>query len=122
MIKLIIKQFVILTLLLSILLYFYNYYYPVTAFDPLISVVFLSVITALLVFGLCQLNLIFPTFTAFGFLAVIMIKLLAISIYLLPHIKGEEIYPKSDLLYFSIPYFAYLLFEALIVIKLLNKK
>mgnify|MGYP007011820593 CR=1 FL=1 len=122
MIKLFIKQFVTLTFLLSVVLYFYNYQFPVTAFDPLISFLFLFVATALLVYGFFKLNEIFPTYTAFGFLAVIMIKLLAISIYLLPHIKGEEIYPKSDLFFFSIPYFSYLIFEALIVIKLLNKK
>lgn len=117
-----IKQFVLLTLLLSILLYLYNNLYPVTAFSPITSFLLLAGITALLIYGLYELHQAFPTYTAFGFLAVIMIKLIGISIYLLPHIKGEEIYPKSDLLYFSIPYFGYLIFESLIVIKLLNKK
>lgn len=120
--KLIIKPFVLLTILLSIILYFYNYFLPVTSFIPWLGFLFIAIITLLLILGLSQLHQLFPDFTGFGFLALMMLKLVVITMYLLPHIKGDQIYPKTDIFFFSILYFSYLIFEVLIVIKLLNKK
>ncbi len=121
-IKTILKNYLATTLILIVALYAYHKLAPLTAIHPLYSFVFVALLSLLIMALLIQVYKQFPEFIGISFLVFITLKMIAVVIYILPHIKGEEIYPKSDLVYFLITIFVYLGLKAFLVTKLLNKK
>lgn len=120
------KKIAIPFLVLSILLYVVMYFFYANTFIESFSLNtvfwFHFLISLAIILLVYFIYLKFPEHVAYGFLGATLLKIMVIAIFLLPHVKGEIIYPKTDLYFFSVPYFLYLFYEVFFVMKLLSKK
>jgi len=64
----------------------------------------------------------FPDKSGFAFLGGSFMKMMMSLLFLIPLIKNKELFNIINILIFFIPYFSYLTFETIIVLKLINKK
>ncbi|SFZ90073.1 hypothetical protein SAMN05428642_101726 [Flaviramulus basaltis] len=60
--------------------------------------------------------------TGFAFIACSLLKMMASIVFLLPLILNKEQSALNDVIAFFIPYFLYLLFELIFIVKMLNNK
>lgn len=82
--------------------------------------IFHSITTALICFILVYINKTVANKTGFAFMALSILKMLAVILFLIPLIRWDSAQKLPDIIAFFIPYFAFLFFELTFIIKLLN--
>ena len=97
--------------------------YSVIDYYTLTSIYLFHVLAALTVIGSAQIiNTNFKDYTGFAFLGISLLKMLAAILFLLPGFLSEDKPNFVNILNFFTPYFLFLIFEAMQVIKLINEK
>lgn len=81
---------------------------------------FLAITTALICFILIYINKKVSDKTGFAFMALSILKMLAVILFLIPLIRLDKAQKLPDIIAFFVPYFAFLFFEMSFIIKLLN--
>ncbi|WP_299776585.1 DUF6168 family protein [uncultured Formosa sp.] len=84
--------------------------------------VFHFIATLIVYTSVVYVNNVFSDKTGFAFMACGVLKMFATIVFLLPLILNSKETPASDVIAFFVPYFIYLLFETLFVVKLLVNK
>lgn len=79
-------------------------------------------VTFLIYFALVFIHENFEDKTGFAFMALSLFKMLAAIIFLLPMMLAEVEAPFGSLVSFFVPYFFFLIFETIYVVKLINSK
>ncbi|WP_019037157.1 DUF6168 family protein [Psychroflexus tropicus] len=98
-----------------------DYFYEIITYYSLGSIYAFHILSALVVAGIVfwvQSNS--KDHTGFAFMGTSLLKMLAAILFLLPGMLSEDKPNFSNILNFFIPYFLYLIFEAVQVIKLIN--
>lgn len=97
--------------------------YSVIDYYSLTSIYAFHVLSALVVAGTIQLvHANFKDYAGFAFMGTSLLKMLAAILFLLPGLLSENKPNFVNILNFFIPYFLFLIFEAIQVIKLINTK
>lgn len=117
------KRFVPFSLILFLIHFFivlkfsksYSFFYSIYAIY-----IFHSITTALICFILIYINKTVANKTGFAFMALSILKMLAVILFLIPLIRWDSSQKLPDITAFFIPYFAFLFFELTFIIKLLN--
>ena len=81
---------------------------------------FLAITTTIICFILIYINKKVSDQTGFAFMGLSVIKMLAAVLFLVPLIQLDKMQKLPDIIAFFIPYFAFLFFELIFIIKLLN--
>lgn len=100
-----------------------DYVFSIVTYYSLVSIYLFHVISALAVAGIIQL--VYSNFkdqAGLAFMATSLIKMLAAILFLLPGFISDDKPNFSNILNFFVPYFLFLIFEAIQVIKLINPK
>ena len=84
--------------------------------------VFLFITTLLIYLLLLFVNMNFSDFTGFTFLGTTFLKMVGAVIFLIPLIRSDRTETNLDIAAFFIPYFLFLLFETIFVVRLINNK
>lgn len=91
-------------------------------FSTLSIYVFHGIATLLIFILLAYVSKTFSDKTGFAFMACSLFKMLAAVLFLLPMMLNDVAHPFQDLIAFFIPYFLFLIFETVSVVKLINTK
>ena len=83
---------------------------------------FMFISTLLIYLLLLFVNVSFPDFTGFTFLGTTFVKMMAAVVFLIPLIKSERTETNLDIAAFFIPYFLFLLFETILVVRLIDSR
>lgn len=100
-----------------------DYVFSIVTYYSLVSIYLFHVISALAVAGIIQL--VYSNFkdqAGLAFMATSLVKMLAAILFLLPGFISNDKPNFSNILNFFVPYFLFLIFEAIQVIKLINPK
>lgn len=100
-----------------------DYVFSIVTYYSLVSIYLFHVISALAVAGITQL--VYSNFkdqAGLAFMATSLVKMLAAILFLLPGFISDDKPNFSNILNFFVPYFLFLIFEAIQVIKLINPK
>lgn len=100
-----------------------DYVFSIVTYYSLVSIYLFHVISALAVAGIIQL--VYSNFkdqAGLAFMATSLVKMLAAILFLLPGFISDDKPNFSNILNFFVPYFLFLIFEAIQVIKLINPK
>lgn len=79
-------------------------------------------VTFIIYFALVFIHKSFEEKTGFAFMALSLFKMLAAILFLLPMMLAEVEAPFASLISFFVPYFFFLIFETIYVVKLINSK
>ncbi|MBT8296236.1 MAG: hypothetical protein KJP01_05470 [Gramella sp.] len=100
-----------------------NYVLEKELFFSTLSIYGFHFIATLLIFiFLTYVSKTFGDKTGFAFMACSLLKMLAAVLFLLPMMLNDVANPFQDLMAFFIPYFLFLIFETVSVVKLINTK
>lgn len=92
-------------------------------FYPIWAIYLFHILATVIIYSLLAwVSRNFSDKTGYAFMGLSMMKMLAAVIFLLPLILSQNEAVLINILAFFIPYFAFLLFETLYVIKLINSK
>lgn len=95
----------------------------IITYYSIFSIYAFHVISALLVAGIIQLVYVnYKDYAGFAFMGTSLLKMLAAIIFLLPGFLSENKPSFANIMNFFVPYFLFLIFEAVLVIKLINQK
>jgi hypothetical protein len=97
--------------------------FSVLTYYSILSIYTFHVLSAVAVAGIILLvHKSFKDYAGFAFMGTSLLKMLAAILFLLPGFLSEDKPGLINILNFFIPYFLFLIFEAIQVIKLINSK
>ncbi|MFO7745182.1 MAG: DUF6168 family protein [Psychroflexus sp.] len=97
--------------------------FSIITYYSIISIYAFHIISALVVAGIIQLIYAnYKDYAGFAFMGTSLLKMLAAILFLLPGFLSEDKPSFANILNFFVPYFLFLIFEAVQVIKLINPK
>lgn len=97
--------------------------FSLLSYYSIFSIYAFHVISALVVAAVIQLvHANYKDYAGFAFMGTSLLKMLAAILFLLPGFLSEDKPSFTNILNFFIPYFLFLIFEAIQVIKLINSK
>lgn len=111
------------SILIMVVHWVIDYVFSIVTYYSLVSIYLFHVISALAVAGIIQL--VYSNFkdqAGLAFMATSLVKMLAAILFLLPGFISDDKPNFSNILNFFVPYFLFLIFEAIQVIKLINPK
>ncbi|MFN2260557.1 MAG: hypothetical protein ABR595_00635 [Psychroflexus sp.] len=100
-----------------------DYFFQILNYYSLISIYAFHIIAALAVLAI--IHLVYTKskdHTGFAFMGTSLLKMLAAVLFLLPGFLSENKPEFINIMNFFVPYFIFLVFETLIVVKLINQK
>jgi len=118
-----IKRFIPFSILIFFLHFFiiekfsssYSFFYSIYAIY-----LFQIITTAIVCFVIIYVNEKLVEKTGFAFMALSILKMLASILFLIPLIRIDKDQKLPDIFSFFIPYFAFLFFELMFIVRLLN--
>jgi hypothetical protein len=98
-------------------------FFSIVTYYSFISIYAFHIISAFFVAGIIQwIHANYKDYAGFAFMGTSLFKMLAAILFLLPGFLSDDKPSFTNILNFFVPYFIYLVFEAIQVIKLINPK
>lgn len=117
------KQTLLFGLIILAIHFALDYFFQILSYYSLISIYTFHILAALAVLAIIHLVYVkSKDHTGFAFMGTSLLKMLAAVLFLLPGFLSENKPAFINIMNFFVPYFIFLVFETLLVVKLINRK